>query len=312
MFVQRGARSVRELAFDFDIDGLKARDFSLVSEHLLRPQIARIEYQQNKDSILWALRNDARLIGFTLESDQEVFAWHQHQIGGEFNNDEAFIEDISVIPEGPIDQMWMVVRRDINGESTRYIEFMEEPWLQDEKDIDDAFFVDSGLTGDFATPKSIISNLDHLEGQTVKVLADGAAHPDRVVQNGSIELAFPASKVQAGLEYIAGFRTFPYNQGTEGDILSGKIKRIDKLHLFFFDTVGAKFGYDPNNLDSIQFRDSSMVMNESVPPFTGTKSLNFPMRHDLDAHIIVRSDQPLPLTVLQAAASMQVYNDAST
>ena len=310
MFVQRGNRVIRELAFDFDIDGLKARDFSIVSEHLLRPRIVRLAYQQNKDSILWALRADARLIGFTIESDQEVFAWHQHTLGGTFGDDDAFIESIGAIQESDIDQIWMVVRRDIDGVPTRYVEFMEEPWLQDQQPIEDAFFVDSGLTGTFGSPTSTVGGLDHLEGETVDVLADGSAHPQRVVQNGQIDLEFEATKVQVGLPYTAGFRTFPFNTGTEGDVMSGKIKRIHKLHVLFFDTVGAKYGYDPNELDTVQFRDSSMAMDQPVPPFTGTKDLNFPMRHDQDAYMIVRSDQPLPMTVLSAAASMEFYRDA--
>jgi hypothetical protein len=309
MFVQRGNRVIRELAFDFDIDGLRARDFSVVSEHLLRPRIVRLAYQQNRNSILWALRNDARLIGFTIESDQEVFAWHQHTIGGTFNGGDAFIESITNVTEGNLDQIWMVVRRDVNGTPVRYVEFMQEPWLNDEKPIEDAFFVDSGLTYD-GSPTQTITGLDHLEGETVDVLADGAAHPQRVVSNGQIDLDFEASVVHVGFPYSAGLRTFPFNTGVEADTLSGKIKRIHKLHIFFYETVGAKYGYNASDLDTLQFRDSSMAMDQPVPPFTGFKDVNFPMSHDLDAHIVVRSTQPLPMTILQVAASMEFYRDA--
>ena len=33
-----------------------------------------------------------------------------------------------------------------------------------------------------------ISGLDHLEGQTVSILADGATHPDKTVSSGAITL----------------------------------------------------------------------------------------------------------------------------
>ncbi len=307
IFVQRGNETVRELAFDFNVDGLVARDFSLVSEHLLRPGIFRVGYQQNPDSILWMVRGDNRLLGFTLESDQEVFAWHRHTIGGTSNGLDAAVETLTTTTEGGTDRVWMIVRRDINGQTKRYVEFLEFPWKNSESPIEDAFFVDSGLTGDFTgNPQTTVSGLGHLEGETVKVLADGATHPDRVVSGGSIELTREAEKVHVGFGYTASIQTFPLDEGIRGQVSRGKVKRISQVHLLFHETVGALFGR--NKLDRMPFRDSSMNMNQPVPPFSGNKSFRMPMRHDELAFVRVESDQPLPSTVLNITAEMEFFD----
>lgn len=309
IFVQRGNETVRELSFDFNVDGLVARDFSLVSEHLLKPGIKRMAYQQNPDSILWLVRQDNRLLGFTLESDQEVFAWHRHTIGGQFGDRDAEVESTTITTQDGLDRLWMIVKRTINGNTKRYVEYMEFPWRNAENPIEDAFFVDSGLTGDFTgAPQSIVSGLDHLEGETVKVLADGATHPDRTVSGGSISLDRDAEKVQVGLGYTASVQTFPLDEGVRGEISRGKVKRISELHLLFHETVGALFGRTANNLDRLPFRDSSIPMNQPVPPFSGLKSFRMPMRHDALAFVRVESDQPLPATVLNITGEMEFYD----
>ena len=52
------------------------------------------------------------------------------------------------------------------------------------------------MSGSAATT---ISGLDHLEGQTVSVLADGSTHPDKTVSSGSITLDRSSTKVKVGL-----------------------------------------------------------------------------------------------------------------
>jgi len=306
IFGQRGNATVRELAFDFNVDGLVARDFSLVSEHLLKPGIGRVDYQQNPDSIVWMLRADQRLIGFTLEGDQEVFAWHGHTIGGTFDGSDAAVESISITTEGGDDRLWLVVKRTIGGVTRRYIEFMEQPWDFTLQPVEDIFFVDSGLTGTFDPPAVEVSGLGHLEGETVQIVADGAPRPPQVVENGIVTLDTPASVVHVGLGYTAEVQTFPLDEGIRGQISRGKVKRISQVHLLFHETVGALFGRE--TLDRMPFRDSSMAMDQPIPPFTGTKSFRMPMRHDTEGWVRVESDQPLPATVLNITAEMEFFD----
>jgi hypothetical protein len=157
--------------------------------------------------------------------------------------------------------------------------------------------VDSGLTYDGAATTTI-SGLDHLEGETVQILADGAAHADKVVSSGSITLDRSSSKVHIGYSYDSVVQTLRMEAGADDGISQGKIKRIHGVTVRFLDSVGAEVGPDANNLDRIPFRDSSMAMDEAVPMFDGDKEIFFPSGYDNDARVFVQQTQPLPMTVL--------------
>tara|TARA_S200002703_G_scaffold153799_1_gene155752 strand:- start:308 stop:610 length:303 start_codon:yes stop_codon:yes gene_type:complete len=86
--------------------------------------------------------------------------------------------------------------------------------------------------------------------------------------------------------------------GAEDGVSQGKIKRIHGVTARFLDTVGAEIGTDTTNLDRIPFRDSSMDMDTAVPMFSGDKEISFPSGYDNDAKVMIRQNQPLPMTVL--------------
>jgi hypothetical protein len=102
-------------------------------------------------------------------------------------------ESVAVIPSTSEDEVWVTVARVIGGNLVRYIERMKPRDWGD--DMEDMFFIDSGLTYD-STSTTSISGLDHLEGETVSILGDGAVQPSKTVSSGAITLSEAASVVQ--------------------------------------------------------------------------------------------------------------------
>ena len=293
VFVQRSGRKMRELNYDFGSNGYKSTDLTVLSEHISMSGITDIVYQQEPHSVIWAVRTDGLLIGFTYNKEQEVLGWHRHPIGG-----SGIVECVESIPNpsGKQDDLWMIVRRTISGQTRRYIEYVEADF-DEESALPDAFFVDSGLTyeGTFVTT---VSGLSHLEGQTVSVLVDGATHPDRVVTGGSITLQVAGEKIHAGLSAPAVLQTMRLEAGAGDGTAQGKTKRITKAVIRFLATLGAKAGADENNLDEIQFRKPADPMNQAVPLFTGDQMVEWPNGYDFDGYLMIKQDQPLPITVI--------------
>ena len=93
-------------------------------------------------------------------------------------------------------------------------------------------------------------------------------------------------------------QTLRLEAGAEDGVSQGKIKRIHGVTARFLNTVGAEIGTDTTNLDRIPFRDSSMDMDTAVPMFSGDKEISFPSGYDNDAKVMIRQNQPLPMTVL--------------
>jgi hypothetical protein len=165
------------------------------------------------------------------------------------------------------------------------------------QNVADAFYVDSGITYSGSATTSI-TGLNHLEGETVQILADGSTHADKVVSSGSVTLDRSASKVHVGLSYNSLVETMRLEAGADDGIAQGKVKRIHGATVRFLDTVGAEVGPDTSNLDRIPFRDSSMSMDTAVPLFNGDKEISFPSGYDNDSQVVVRQNQPLPMTIV--------------
>ena len=290
IMVQKGQTKVKEITFNLDVDGLTGRDLTVLAEHLARVGLDDMTWQQEPELILWFVRSDGELLGLSYDPQNNTIAWHEHTLGG-----TAVVESIASIPSGSEDQVYLSVKRTINSVETRHIVYMKPIYFG--ADVTDAFYVDSGLTYDGAATTTI-SGLDHLEGETVQILADGAAHADKVVSGGSITLDRSSSKVHVGYSYDSVIQTLRMEAGADDGISQGKIKRIHGVTVRFLDSVGAEVGPDANNLDRIPFRDSSMAMDEAVPMFDGDKEIFFPSGYDNDARVLVRQTQPLPMTVL--------------
>jgi len=281
------------LQYEFSSNGYKSSDLTVLADHITAGGIVDITYQQEPHNIVWAVRGDGVLLGFTYNREQDVLGWHRHVIGG-----NGIVENIEHIPNpsGTQDDLWMIVRRTINGQTKRYIEYLESDFTEDNV-ITDAFFVDSGLSYSGAATGTL-AGLDHLEGQTVQVLVNGAAHPDRVVESGSISLQVDATTAAVGLGYESILQTMRLEAGARDGTAQGKTKRINKVVIRFLQTVGAVAGPDNDTLDRIQFRSGSDPMDQAVPLFTGDKLVEWPNGYDFDAYMVIKQNQPLPMTVV--------------
>lgn len=165
LFVQRNGQKIREFTFDFEKDGRVARDISILAEHLLRRSPAKeITYQQDPDSTVWIVRRDGVLIGMTFEREQKIIGAARNIIGGSYLGGNAVVESVTVIPspDGTTDQLWLLVKRTVNGATVRYVEYMEAQFspaidptssvLERITALDQAYFVDSGLSLDAPLP----------------------------------------------------------------------------------------------------------------------------------------------------------------
>ena len=308
LFAQRGARKVREFRYigEVDVAGYAAPDITILAEHLTEGGIQEFAYQQEPESIIWARRTDGTLLGLTYRREEEIVAWHKHVIGGSFNGGQAVVESIITLPtDSGEDELYMIVKRTINGTTKRYVEVMKT--FDFGGDTTAAFFVDSGLVY-AGSATTTLSGLYHLEGETMSVLANGATHADKVVSDGGIGLDFSATSGAVGFGYTSEMQTLRLEAGSSDGTSQGKPKRIHDITVRFHETVGAEVGTDSANADRIFFRDSSMNMDEAVPLFTGDKEIEFAGGFTDGDRIYVRQSQPLPMTVLALYPRMNTFD----
>ncbi|MGE0255081.1 MAG: hypothetical protein AB7N54_13060 [Alphaproteobacteria bacterium] len=334
LFVQRARRKVREFVYTLDADGFTAPDLTLLADHVTRSGLVAIAWQQEPDAVLWGLRADGVLAAMTYKREQEVVGWSRHIPGGRLGDGPARVEAIAVIPgddgdgqaagSADRDELWLVVARTVDGVTVRHVEVMEGlyagPAAETYDDAEDwreaslaaqrhMYYADALLTWDGAAT-DLVEGLDHLEGETVKVLADGAVHPDRVVVDGAIVLQRPASVVQAGLAYRHHFATLKQAAGAAAGTALAKPKRIARLGFVLLETAALRFGPSLAALTEIGFRSVADAMDTAVPLFTGERVEEFPGTWEADPRIHIAGDAPAAFTLLALAPELQTNEQA--
>ncbi len=164
---------------------------------------------------------------------------------------------------------------------------------------------DAMPAGDWYLTTNSLSNIDHLEGRVIGVVADGGVHPDRTVANGAISLAFQASVIHIGLKYEGFLQPMSMEFGGETGPSVTKLKNIREFGFRFSNTLGASFGTDLYNEELIQF--TTMPINVGQPQFlfSGVKRQPYQDNWENDKIAYVRQNNPLPCIVQQ----MVFYGD---
>ena len=296
LFVQRSGRKLREVVFDQGEDSYHAGDISVYSKHLVQGKVLQMAYAQEPNRTIYCVLEDGTLACATYDRPQEVLAWYSIDLGG-----DAFVESVAVIPhpDGDTDQAWIAVRRTFGGIVTRTIEFFERA---DEEGvaIEDGFFVDSGLSYDGA-PTTTISGADHLEGQEVLVLADGASVGLKTVSGGAVTLSVAASKVTLGLPYEGVLQTMRLEAGSVTGTSQGKLKRIDGISIRTHRTgEGLYLGAtEAGATEEVVFRTATDAMGDPVPLHEGdTEMQPWPGESGVDEALTIRHTGPTPCTIV--------------
>jgi hypothetical protein len=317
LFVQKARRKIWEFGVSIDEDGrakYNTTDITRLAEHITCSGIVEMTYAQERDSVIWAACSQGRLLSLTYRRDEDVVGWARHILGGSFNGGDAVVESVAVIPgdngagqtqdSTDRDEVWLIVKRTINGATKRYIELLERDF-ETIHEQEDAYYADSVITYDGAAATTL-TGLDHLEGETVKVWGDGAVRPDATVSSGQITLDSPVSVAQIGLGYTHRLKPLKISAGNPAGTPVGKIKRIYGLTFVLLNSFRLKYGPDSDNLKEKDFRVVSDPMDAAAPLFTGETFVEFHGDWGTDPRMIVEDDAPAPFTLLALAPEINV------
>jgi hypothetical protein len=310
LYIQAGGRKVRELTYAFEADGFISQNLTALSEHITEGGLDEVRIQREPKGVVWGRRADGMLVSLTFERDQESVraGWAKHPLGGYSDSGQTadpIVESIAVIPspDGTRDDLWLVVKRYINGGTVRYVEFLM-PFFEDTEGLASAFFVDCGLTYDGAAA-STISGLDHLKGQTVSILGDGLVFPDQTVTaGGQVTLSQTVTMAHIGLPYVSDGATMRLDVGAADGTAFGKTQRIHRVAILFHRSLGLNVGPSFDALDPWIFRTAGDDLGEPAGLFSGVKSEPFDGDYSDEALICWRQNQPLPSTILAIMPQM--------
>ena len=376
LFAQRSGKVLRELVFDFQVDGLVAPDITLVSEDILGSigdstdnGVIRMAFQLEPTPTIWCAKDNGELAALTYSRETDTVGWHNHIIGGT----DVTIKDVVSIPGTGQDRVWVIVSRTINGVTRQYMEQLsahfrgsvnreaafsdshvhftgEEPTatltpaattgtginftagspvftstdvgrIIQYKNGDSVYsralitaFANSTVVvvtilRDFPNTSAIASGswtlsttdykrLDHLEGETVSILADGGTQPSQVVTNNQIILSGQYTDVIIGLGYIQEIELLDIDFGSAVGTAYSARSKVNEVNIDLFESMGGFIGYDEDSLREIIYSQGNRIMNEGNPLFTGSKTPRPKGGWRDSIKTLIRQTDPLPLTVL--------------
>lgn len=291
LFVTRSKRKLRELVFQFEIDGYVAPDLLLLADHLTADAtIEDLAYQAEPDSTIWLVRSDGVACTCAYLREQNVVAWARQVTQG-------VIESLATVPSTGGDEVYWIVKRTVNGATKRFVEWI--PSIQDAPGFYGPLNTDCTVVYDGAATTTI-TGLGHLECETVTVVGDGAVYPAATVVGCEITISPAAALVEVGLSYASTLRTLPPEVPTGAGSAQPAKVRWASIMVRLLETIGLTINGDP-----MPFRRPSDALGEAVPLFSGDK--NVPNLSAEEAgRITLAQTQPLPATVLMLTGVLDV------
>lgn len=298
LFVPAAGRKLRELVFDDDQGGLVGPDMTRLADHITLGLIKGMAFQSEPNRLLWVWLESGELVCLTYERDEQVTGWHRHpQVGA-----DAIVRSAAVIPhpDGDGDQMWVLVERTIEAATVRSLEYLEKEWTRDMA-LEDAFFVDSGMTYDGAATATI-TGLWRLRNLSVEVLADGVSvGPLTVSAAGNVTLPSAASVVQVGLGYDAVLSPMRIEAGSSDGTAQGKTKRFVNVKLRL-DQTGEGLFMGPSEDEATE----EVALTSGALTDGDTALLPWPGGFESDGIIVIVHSKPTPCTITAILPRMQV------
>ena len=273
LFVSRNGRELREFLFADVEQAYQATDLATLSRHLVDRPVDQ-DYDQAR-RLLHVAMTDGSLATLTVYRAEKVAAWTRQQTDGAFRS-------VAVVGE----EVYLLVERGAD-------------WFIEVFDPD--FRTDCAVRLTAETPATDWDGLDHLDGRTVQVVADGIIRDDRMVTAGAIALDQPAAGIEVGLPFTHEIEPLPVAALGPLGVAQGVPVRLVQatFRLAATSALRVDTGAGFRDLPFKQLGPSG-VLDAPIQPFTGDKTVRALgwSRGGTAPLWRIAQDTPLPCTLL--------------
>jgi len=296
LYLQQEGRTLRNQEITGIEDYYSSNAETTLADHILEGGVAQTAYQRQRYPTWHGVRKDGELASMLYEKSQNIFAWYRRKTDGE-------IESISVNPRADEeDQVCYIVKRTVNGATVRNVEYVklgQYRGLQND-DTSEMWFVDDGIRVEGSGMTSV-SGLEHLEGENVAILCDGAKIAERTVSGGSVSLDYPTDIAIIGRPYeYTVIPMFLESQGT-----MGATKKITNAIVRLWKSGTCKMRVNEGDWSTLSFPN---FQSSQAPLLQTGDSAKVTVNGDWSRNtaIELKGRSPLPLNVQAITLEFQV------
>jgi hypothetical protein len=280
LFVPRTGMELREFLFTDVEQAYQSRDLATVAQHLIQDPVDQ-DFDAHRRN-LYVVMADGTMGTLTIYRAEEITGWTLCDTQGRFRSVCAVGNDVYFLTE---------------RDDKYFIEV-----------FDDSLYVDCGLRLTDTTAKAEWSGLDHLEGQTVIVVADGSNLGDWTVINGTVTLNVDANEVVAGLAYTHVIEPLPPAvHGVQGSNQGGRLRLVVATYRLK-DAAALRLDTGRGYVE-VPFREFGDELLDAPPVVvSGDRTVRaFGWRRDGTEPLwSIEQDTPLPFTLLSVTEEVNV------
>lgn len=284
----RFEKSIHDLYYDFQANALVNPELSVTAEHLTYSGVKEMTFQQQPHRRLFAIV-DGDLISTTINRFEKVSGFSKHTVDGD-------VITMASVPGTNQHDLWLVVRRTINGTQKQYVETLDPDFLRGS--VDDAFFSDCGGTYE-GVETNTVTGATWLAGKTVTILADGKVLPPTAVSVAGV-LTLPnavkASVVQFGLPIQAKVKLLRAPAQAADGTAFGRRMRIVGADTDVYETKGLKIVSNRGKTDLLKEAPAS-TREAPGALITGTRRVMVDGSWTSEGQLEFLMDDPLPGTI---------------
>ena len=296
LYLQPEGRTLRNQEITGIEDYYSSNSETMLADHILEGGVTQTAYQRQRYPTWHGVRADGELASMLYEKSQNIFAWYRRKTDGE-------IESISVNPRADEeDQVCYIVKRTVNGATVRNIEYVklgQYRGLQND-DTSEMWFVDDGIRV-AGSGMTSVSGLEHLEGENVAILCDGAKIAERTVSGGSVSLDYPTDIAIIGRPYeYTVIPMFLESQGT-----MGATKKITNAIVKLWKSGTCKMRINEGDWSTLSFPN---LQSSQAPLLQTGDSAKVTVNGDWSRNtaIELQGRSPLPLNVQAITLEFQM------
>ena len=269
-YVSPDKLKLRAMQYDWAKDNWLSTDLTYFSEHITAGIIKDIAWAQNPNNRFNILLEDGSIAVMSYDRSNNIFGWSLQDYGD--------VKDIAVgVSEGSSVLTLLTSR---NG-SDIYLETvpLDEDWYMD------SWYKKTGSA--FTT----FDGLDHLEGEDVQIVADGAVLPPATVASGSVTLPYAVDEAVAGLAFTSTLGLLPIESSSQSGPTPPQWKNFYRVDVHLLDS-----GFPTVNGVRAPTRNPATLMNVAEAASSGKTYVHLTeWRNETD--VTISQDLPLPLTV---------------